>query len=263
MKRFLLAGLILFVFVSCTQEEDYEFEPEPNILGLMRIGDTVSSQLIIVDQSYDITDTVNEYGVNGATVRIIGEQDTFNFPDTFWDPWTESWVHSIDGWYWGWIDFSDSTSYSLEVVLPWDDTVTADAMMPTPIRISSPADSDTVSISAQPHDPHVVTWNFCKNTELYLVYCIPDVDTSELGNISPIFSMPSFTMDTSYTFFLERMIAPWIYDKYYVLRVIAVSPEYVDYMGAEVPGGSVSNLSSGYGMFGGIAEDAVRVFIVP
>ncbi|MEA3311765.1 MAG: hypothetical protein U9Q76_06060 [candidate division WOR-3 bacterium] len=196
-------------------------------------------------------------------MKVWGGEDTFVFADSFFNEDSAKWFKYNEGNYYEWAYFDDTTLYHLEVILPWEDTVTAEAMMPTSVRIAAPADSDTVSISAEPYDPHVVTWNFCKNTKLYLIYCIPDVDTSELGNISPIFSMPSFTMDTSYTFFLERMIAPWIYNKYYVLRVIAVTPEYVDYMGAEVPGGSVSNLSSGYGMFGGIAEDAIRVFIVP
>ena len=263
MKRLLLLGLTLLFFAGCESVEDQVFEPEPNIFALMRVGETWKWQWIKVEQSYDIQDTVNVCGLRDAYVKVWGGEDTFVFADSFFDEDLAKWFKYNEGWYGDWVRLNDTTFYHLEVNLPWDDTVTADAMMPTPIRISSPAGSDTVSISAEPYNPHIVTWNSCKNTELYLVYCIPDVDTSELRNISPIFSMPSFTMDTSYTFFLERMVAPWIYDKYYVLRVIAVSPEYVDYMGAEVPGGSVSNLSSGYGMFGGIAEDAIRVFIVP
>jgi len=263
MKRLLLLSLVLLFFAGCESVEDQVFEPEPNILALMRIGN--SWKRVRVDQSYDIQDTVNLWGVRGAQVRVRGGGYVYTFLDSFYCPDSAQWFKYTEGNYYEhpFPKLNDTTLYSLEVILPWEDTVTADAYMPSPVRISSPADSDTVSISQEPYDPHIVTWNFCKNTALYLIYCIPDVDTSELGNISPIFSMPSFTMDTSYTFFLERMIAPWDFDMHYVLRVIAVSPEYVDYMGAEVPGGSVSNLSSGYGMFGGIAEDAIRVFIVP
>jgi hypothetical protein len=249
MKRYLLAGLVLLVFAGCTQEEEYEFQPEPNILALMHVV-PFEAHRIWVDQTYDIRDTVDQNGVRGCEVFLhgyVGEE----FFDVGRGKYISMWTAPL----------SDTILYQLEVIMPWDDTVTAEAYMPTPIRIHTPADSDTVSISAQPVSPHIVTWNPCKNTELYLIYCIPDVDTSELDNISPIFTLPSFTMDTSYTFFLQRMIAPWDFDMHYVLRVIAVSPEYADYMGMQGPGTSVSNLSSGYGMFGGTSEDSIRVYI--
>jgi len=260
MRRLFILSLVLLFFAGCESVEDQVFEPEPNILALMRIGN--SWKRVRVDQSYDIQDTVDRWGLRDAYVNVGGGEDTFVFADSFFDEDSAKWFKYNEGNYYCLANFNDTTLYHLEVIMPWDDTVTAEAYMPTPIRIHTPADSDTVSISQEPYDPHIVTWNFCKNTALYLIYCIPDVDTSELRNISPIFSMPSFTMDTSYTFFLERMVFPWDFNMHYVLRVIAVSPEYVDYMGAEVPGGSVSNLSSGYGMFGGIAEDSIRVFLV-
>jgi len=263
MKRYFLLGLILLVFTGCNQEEDYEFEPEPNILALMQIGEldlipfVGTYKYIIVDRTYDITDTLEIWEKEVAkSVKVFGGIDTFNFrpsDDLIWRTATvyEDRVYLL----------SDSTLYHLEVVMSWGDTVTAEAYMPMPIRIHTPADSDTVSISAQPVSPHIVTWNSCKNTKLYLTYCIPDVDTSELDNISPLYSLPSFTTDTLYTFFLERMVFPWDFDMHYVLRVIAVSPEYADYMGMQGPGTSVSNLSSGYGMFGGTSEDSIRVYI--
>ncbi len=262
MKRYLLVGLIFLVFTGCTQEEDYEFETEPNILALMQIGESDlmpfvgTTKYITVDRTYDITDTLEPGEKEVAkSVKVFGGIDTFNFRPSDTLIWHTATMYEDRAY------LNDTTLYHLEVVMSWGDTVTAEAYMPTPIRIHTPADSDTVSISAQPVNPHIITWNPCKNTELYLIYCIPDVHTSELGNISPIFTLPSFTMDTSYTFFLQRMIAPWDFDMHYVLRVIAVSPEYVDYMGMQGPGTSVSNLSSGYGMFGGTSEDSIRVYI--
>jgi len=59
------------------------------------------------------------------------------------------------------------------------------------------------------------------------------------------------------------MVLPWVYDMHYVLRITALSPEYTDYFGLEGPGSDMGNLSSGYGMFGGISEDSIRVYIVP
>lgn len=261
MKRLLLLSLVLLFFAGCESVEDQVFDPEPNILALMRIDDTSIYQWVTVDQSYDIQDTVDLWGVRGAYVKVWGGEDTFTFEDSFYMADSAKWFKQPEGYYGEWGNFNDTTLYHLEVILPWEDTVTADACMPSPIRISTPADSDTVSISAEPYDPHVVTWNPCRNTELYTIYCVPDVDTSELDDISPLYSLPSFTTDTSYTFFLERMVFPWDFNMHYVLRVIAVSPEYVDYMGWG-PSGSVGNLSAGYGMFGGIAEDAIRVFLV-
>ncbi|TKJ43299.1 hypothetical protein CEE36_04505 [candidate division TA06 bacterium B3_TA06] len=257
MKRLLLLGLTLLLFARCESSEDYIFESQPNILALMRIKGIehsyqYSEQVITVNQSYDIKDTVNQYGVRGAQVTVWGEDGSFFF---------FSW-RSPEEDYRTKANFNDTTLYHLEVALPWDDTVTAEAYMPSPIQISSPADSDTVSISAEPYDPHVITWNSCKNTELYALYCIPDVDDSLYKNYPNFLFFPSFTNDTSYAFFLQRALAPWIYDEYYVLRVMAVSPEYAAYMGFFGPGEVYSNLSAGYGMFGGIAEDSVRVYIV-
>lgn len=267
MKRDLLLGFILLLFVGCESAEDDVFEPEPNVLALMRIGysspPSLRRQRIKVDRSYDIEDTVDRWGLRDAYVKVWGEEDTFIFIDSFFDEDSAKWFKYNEGNYYEWAYFDDTTLYHLEVALPWDDTVTAEAMMPSPVRISSPADSDTVSISQEPYDPHVVTWNSCKNTELYLLYCIPDVDDSLFNYYPDFLFFPSFTNDTSYAFFLQRMLAPWIYDEYYVLRVMAVSPEYAAYMGFFGPGEVYSNLSAGYGMFGGIAEDAIRVFIVP
>jgi len=261
MKKMMLSGLVLLLLSGCESTEDNIFETKPNIFALMFVEDSSHWQWIKVAQTYNIKDTVDTWGLRDALVKVWAGQDTFVFIDSFFDADSAKWFKYNEGWYGRRAGFDDTILYHLEVIMPWDDTVTAEAYMPTPIRIHTPADSDTVSISAQPVAPHVITWNSCKNTELYLIYCIPDVDTSELDNISPIFTLPSFTMDTSYTFFLQRMIAPWDFDMHYVLRVIAVSPEYADYMGMQGPGTSVSNLSSGYGMFGGTSEDSIRVYI--
>jgi len=249
---------------GCESAEEQVFEPESNILALMFITDTLEerTQFVKVDQSYDIEDTVGVEGVIDAKVTIWSEIDTFVFLDTFYHSDSVLRFYCNEGWYGNWqTKFDDTTLYHLEVILPWEDTVTAQAYMPTPIQISAPADSDTVSISAEPYDPHVITWNSCKNTELYVIYCVPDVDDSLYKNYPNFLFFPSFTNDTSYAFFLQRALAPWIYDEYYVLRVMAVSPEYAAYMGFFGPGEVYSNLSAGYGMFGGIAEDSVRVFI--
>jgi hypothetical protein len=259
MKRYLFLSCIFLLVAGCTQDEQYEFESESNIMALMRIeGSEYSWQIVLVAQTHDIRDSLDFEGDKPTAdlVRVWGRVDTFNFRESSAQPWYNATEYETRP------SFDDTTLYSFEAVLSWGDTVTAEAYMPTPIRISTPADSDTVFISKEPYDPHVVVWNSCRNTDLYLVYCIPDVNPSELGDISPLYSLPAFTTDTSYAFFLERMVFPWNFDMHYVLRVIAVTPEYIDYMGLLNPTGeSCSNLSSGYGMFGGISEDSIRVFI--
>lgn len=260
MRKLLPVLLILVFFLACEPPDEREFEPRPNVFALMKGSDSLIQQVIWVDQSYDIKDSLEHFGVIDASVIIFSEYDTFVFVDTYRV--ADTVFYCYEGKYVRDIMFNDTTLYHLEVALPWDDTVTAEAYMPSPIQISAPADSDTVSISAEPYDPHVITWNSCKNTELYVIYCVPDVDDSLYKNYPNFLFFPSFTNDTSYTFFLQRMLAPWIYDKYYVLRIMAVSPEYAAYMGFFGPGEVYSNLSAGYGMFGGIAEDSVRVYIV-
>jgi len=263
MKRAVLASLTLMLIAGCSGGEDAEFQPDPDILALMSVGDTASLQHVIVERSYDIADTVSEYGLSDATVRIITQQDTFDFADTFWDPDSDAWEPTpVEGWYWQWMQLDDSSTYYLEVAMPWGDTVTAEAMMPSPLHILLPADSETVSISQQAYSPLMVSWNPCKNTDFYMLYCVPDVDTSEFRYYSSFLFLPSMTADTFYAFFRERMVMPWSYEEHYVLRVLAVTPEYADYLGMMGPSGSTSNLSKGYGVFTGIAEDSVRVFIV-
>ena len=267
MKRCFLLGLIFIFVVGCNQEEEYEFEPESNILALMQIGEddfmpfVGTNKYIIVGRTYDITDTLeSDKKEEARSVKVFSETDTFVFKPSVTLNWSNVTVYEDRAY------LNDSTLYHLEIVTSWGDTVTAEAYMPTPFRIHTPADSDTVSISQQSYDPLVITWGWrhsCRNTELYTIYCIPDVDTSELDEISPLYSLPAFTTDTSYAFFLERMVFPWDFNMHYVLRVIAVTPEYIDYMGFLNPTGeSCGNLSSGYGMFGGISEDSIRVFIV-
>lgn len=255
-------ALSLALLPACEQELDKDFEPEPNVFALMKATGDTSSQLVIVDQSYSISDTLDSTGVRDASVKVHTLADTFTFADSFYNQETGQWEKQPQGRYWGWIDIADTTLYSLEVILPWEDTVKGQAYMPTPVRISAPADSDTVYISKQGSNPTPITWNACANTQLYLIYCIPDVDTSQYKNYSGFLLFPSYTTDTSYAFFAQRMASPWEFEMPYLIRVIALSPAYVAYSGYLDPMQTTyTNLSAGYGVFAGISEDSVRVFI--
>ena len=79
MRRLLLLSLVLLFFAGCESVEDQVFEPEPNIFALMRIDDTSIYQWVTVDQSYDIQDTVNIWGLRDAYVKVWGGEDTFTF----------------------------------------------------------------------------------------------------------------------------------------------------------------------------------------
>jgi len=259
-----LLPLLILSVIGCESTDYQVFEPQPNIFALMQVPQEASTvyQFVKVDRSYDIEDTISSFGVTGAQVLIRNSKDTFLLVDSFFDNDSDKWVKQPDGWYGGEISVNDTSLYTLKVTMPSGDTVTGQAYMPSPLRILNPFDSTVVSISEQVVNPLTITWNFCKNTQYYLVMCIPDVDTSELDNYPPFLLFPSIRADTAYTLFLERTIFPWVYDMYYVLRVVAVSSEYSAYMGFQGPGGDMSNLSMGYGMFGGISQDSVRVYIV-
>ncbi|MBN2378254.1 DUF4249 family protein [candidate division WOR-3 bacterium] len=269
MKRILFSPLVFLLTLGCSGVQEPEFEPETNVLALMRIDNRPEHiypwQLIYVDQSYDIQDTVNVLGVRGARVEITGGEDVYTFVDSFYNEDSLRWEKYAEGHYYDWPHpkLNDTTLYRLQVIYPDGDTVTGEAYMPSAIEISYPEDSQAISISQQVTNPLTITWNSCKNTLYYMIICKPDVDTSEYDSYPPFLFMPAIRGDTSYAYFQERMILPWVYDMYYVLRVVALSPEYADYFGLEGPGSDMGNLSGGYGMFGGISEDSIRVYIVP
>lgn len=258
MKKVLPILIILVLSLGCQPPEEQEFEPEPNVFALMRVG--ADFQLIKVERTASMADTVGDWGITDAQVKVRndywGEVEFLHvldhhIPNLPWRQWTSGEYVTTGR------VLRDRYLQTLEVILPWGDTVTAEAYMPSPIHILVPTDSDTVSISRQSTEPTFITWNKCDNTEIYLIYCTPD---EALEEYPLLLYIPAITADTSYALFLERMIFPWVTDKHYKLTVEAVSPQYYDYLGFG-PQGSISNLSSGYGVFGGVAVDSIRIYI--
>lgn len=269
MERWIFLFILVILSAGCEQKIEDVFEREPNIFSLMEIRRDMGElewQSVKVDQSYSITDTVKVWGVRGAYVKISGGADTFVMVDSFYDSELEQWVKQFEGWYCEWIYLDDTTHYTLEVALPWGDTVTGSAFIPTPVRFSWPVEDETISLSAELAAPHLVTWNSCRNVGLYTMQCIPDVDTSAFDTLPQFMFLPSFTTDTFYPFFLARAEQEWYSDMYYYMRINAYGTDYAEYIGPDMTEAGRGNLTTQdgdncYGVFSGIALDSVRIYI--
>lgn len=267
-RRFLLLGFILF---TACQQDMQDFEPEPNIFAVAEIewfGEDWFCLKVLVGQSYSMVDTVQndpygfgEYGlesvegVEGAEVIITWSDDTAFFKE-YVDYFPGLHLFTGESTQPQWIN--DSTQYTLNVYLPYGDTITGSAYMPTNLELIWPERNnppETVSISSELLDSGLVCWNSCRNVSKYLIYC--EREGILYGDFFPI---PSVTADTCYPFFAERAVWPWEYDSEYELTVVGITKEYEDYLNQQSPGRS--NLSSGYGVFTGITCDKLDVYIV-
>jgi hypothetical protein len=243
-----------FLFsTGCEQDEDQVFEPEPNVFAVMKIGDQADIQVVNVELTYDIRDTVVRFEVPDAQVRIWGGADTFDFQ------------YCEDCQYMQQASFNDTILYTLQVIYPEGDTVMGQSYMPSPVNINWPVEGETLSINQEVANPRYVTWGVCNNTGLYILQCSPDVDTSEIDEYNPFLYVPSFTADTSYLFFVERVLSPWVYDMDYKVRASAYGTEYASYvqLGLSVGQANLTNQDGDtcYGIFSGISIDSVRVYI--
>jgi hypothetical protein len=139
-------------------------------------------------------------------------------------------------------------------------------MMPSPVHLSWPKDGDTLSISQELANPHSITWNNCRNVGLYTLQCVPNVDTSKFDSFPSFLFIPSFSTDTSYHFFLERAVMPWVYNQEYVVRINAYGTEYANFVKKGFGSGRQNLVTQKgelcYGVFSGIAIDSVRIYLV-
>ncbi len=266
MKRLMplaLTVVLVALILGCEGQIDQKFEPEPDIFALMKSSDSLLQQVIWVDQSYDIKDTLQGFGVTNAGVRISSMYGEYEFKD--WYIRNDTYFTCVEGKYVANIIFDPSITYYLEVVYPGGDTVTSETKMPSPIHLSWPKDGDTLSLTQELANPHLITWNNCLNVGLYTIQCVPNVDTSKYDSFPQFLFIPSFTIDTSYAFFQERAIVPWVYNQEYVLRVNAYGIEYASYVKFGLSGGKANLVTQKgdtcFGVFSGIAIDSVRVFI--
>lgn len=249
--------LALFSLAVCEKDRQ-EFEPEPNILAVMKIsGRQYESQEIFIDQTFNIKDTLSRdeefsdiSGLSGAEVVVSSADDTFYFEEDPWGLFSPGHYFTL---YQSPV-FNDSTLYTLEVCLPWGDTVTGEAYMPGRITIYWPGEGDTISLSQELCDSNLVCWRKSRNVNRYMVHLL----YPEWGYVTDYYY---FVGDTSCAFFAEQ--SSDIPTHWFVplkLHVMGLTPEYEDYWDPRSYG--ESNLSCRYGVFTGIALAEVNVYIV-
>lgn len=278
MKKLLPLILLVTLILACDGQIDQKFEPEADIFALLSVRDTSVDdglgkyqwQWVKIDQSYDIKDSVSTWGLRGASAKLYYFPDPNSYVDlidSFFDQDSLKWYkYDHEGWYGGFVPITDYDEYTLNIVLPWGDTVTGKSMLPSPVYISWPKDGDTLSISKELANPHPITWNNSHNVGLYTLQCVPNVDTSKYDSFPPFLFIPSFSNDTSYQFFLERAVVPWVYNQEYIVRVNAYGTEYASYIKLGLSGGKANLVTQTgdtcFGVFSGIAIDSVRVYLI-
>ncbi len=237
--------LFLFlVFLLCEEIEE-EYQREPVIFGILNPGKEI--QLIKVDTTYNIKDSVYKEGVSNAVVRVFTQDTCIEFKEI---DFSGMYIAQKGAW------LSPLYRYRLEVVMPYHDTITAETKVPSQIKIISPQNYDTVFLDSSP--PPLV-WNSVKNKFMYLVYAFPFypdttwIDSLPLTSLMPLGDtadtvMPVFEIGKNSLFKLR--------DTLYIIRVFAIDENYFNYIYYDS-----TNLSKGYGTFCGLSEDSVKVYV--
>lgn len=235
--------LILILLLFGCDEEVGEHRPEPVIFGLLqpRLGEL---QTITVDRTYGIAETVSTTGVSGAVVKVMWADTEVYFQEG-----------RYRGFYYGRLNrFSPHIDYGLEVVLPWGDTVYGQTRVPGPFRILEPSYGDTVHKESLPD----LIWTRSEGAYLYVVYIFPQGFKPEPPPImGPRTHIPFLaTQDTSLK--LSEYPEPYFFwvDTTYTIWVRAFERNVYNY-GLR---GS-TNLSKGYGVFGGHALESLELFV--
>ncbi len=246
LKQFFRAAVGVWLCLgSCQENRGPQFEPEPVIFAVLRAGDSL--QKIIVDQTYGIEDSVAQSGVTGARVWVFGNGDSIRFseqPDT-------------EGVYTAFVDtnwLAPTTDYRLQVVLPWapNDTVKAQTRVPGRFRIIAPTTTDTVRFQQLP----VLTWSASLGVYLYHVWIYPLTDSLGIDSLPLYNRIPQSASDTVLNL-SELQSYFMLLDTIYIIRVAASEENTYRYMRED----TTTNISWGFGLFGGIAEDSVKIFI--
>jgi hypothetical protein len=234
---------ILLLLFACG-EEVVEHEPEPVIFGLLEPRPWWR-QTITVDRTYGLAETVSTTGVSGARVKVMWPDTEIYFQEGCYV-----------GFYYGHLNwFSPRTDYELEVILPWGDTVYGRTRVPAPFRILEPSSGDTVYKDSLPD----LIWTRSEGAYLYMVYIAP------LGfapgplppGVPPWAGVPFLaTQETSLK--LSDHPEPYFYwvDTTYTICVEALDENVYNYGWYDS-----TNLSQGYGVFGGHALDLLHLFV--
>lgn len=235
-----LSGFL--IFCELPQQEEYELEPV--IFGVLNPGKFC--QTIVVDKTHSVDDTVLSR-VKGARVVVkSGRGLEIEFKE---DSLTPGYYYAFGN---DWI--VPDASYFLEVLLPWGDTVYGGTRVPSKISILQPSNFDTISLS----NPPSLIWSSAENKFMYFVYAFPWLpDTGWIDSLPRTYIFPLLDTDTIMPLF--EMGKGSIFkekDTLYTIKVFAIEENYFKYWYYDS-----TTLSGGRGLFGGLSEDSIRVYI--
>jgi hypothetical protein len=244
----LLAGLFLLgsVIIGCTGNTGPTFEPAPVVFAVLNAGDSL--QEIIVDQTYGIEDSVSQVGVIGASVWVFGNGDSVQFIGEDYYP--EVYAATVDS---SWL--KPNTDYTLRVILPPDvgvETVWATTRVPGRFHITGPDNQESFDWTQLP----LLTWTPSPGCYLYHIWIFPETDSLLIDSLPFYFRIPQSTSDTVLDLATMQSYFAWL-DTNYVIRVNASEENYYHYLRED----TITNLSHGLGVFGGRAEDSVKIYL--
>ncbi len=254
MKR-LLVLLSLLGFMCERQKE--EREALPVVFFVLDAGRTL--QRAFVETTYSVEDTLSIQGVRGVKVRLYFKDTVVDFKEK-----EEEWSQHPHIVYYADIDTSllrPDIEYSLEVVMPWDDTVRAKTGIPGRFRILYPKNFDTLSLK----DSVPLVWSRSEGAYGIRVYAFV-WDTTKQETLSLMdprrLPIPAKGEDTILPLFSDTYSSYFSTpDTFYIVRVEAMDKNFFSYIFYSYLDSLNINLSKGYGVFGGHTHDSLIVFI--
>lgn len=255
MKRLII--LLSLLGMVC---EEYREEREtlPVVFFILDAGSR--EQVAYVETTYSVKDTMTVQGIREAKVRLYFKDRVIDFKER--EEEREEHPHIV---YYADIDTSllrPDIDYSLEVVMPWEDTVKAETKIPGRFRIIYPGNFDTLYLrnslpliwSRSQGAYAMRIWAFIWDTTG--VEAISDLDPRKLLPI------PAGGKDTLLSLFSNSYSSYFpTPDTFYIVRIDAIEKNYFDYTFYAYLGLFNINLSKGYGVFGGHSHDSLIVFI--
>ncbi len=241
---------LFIIMVSCDLPTDpgpmpvdiihTEFEPEHNILGVLRLDDNPGSSFIRVEKAYkieEITEGVSPV-VNNADVTIIAEDTsafTFVSDSTRGDIYTDSSFVPVEG-----------VEYTLTVSSPDLPELTATTKIPSYPSI----DESSLTITEQ---SVLLTILSSPSIDLYDVYLISEIDeiqvriVNESENISISFDLSKLSGDPSTIeiYGYENNLSK------YLQSSISIKPQSYHE--------TVTTVSNGYGCFGAVSKTTIHL----
>lgn len=252
-KLFILLSLL---GIMCEEQEE-ERKALPVVFFVLDAGDTL--QKAYIETTYSVEDTIAVQGIRGAKVRLYFKGKVVNFKEE-----EEEWEKHPHIVYYANIDTNllrPDIEYSLEVVMPWDDTVKAKTKIPGRFRILSPERFDTLSLK----DSLPLIWSKSEGAYTMRVYAFV-WDTTKQETLSLMdprrLPIPAKGEDTILPLFSNAYSSYFsTADTFYMIRVEAMDENFFSYIFYTYLDSLNINLNKGYGVFGGHTYDSLIVFI--